>query len=125
MPKLVYIAHPVAGNVDENIRDVLRICKEVHTKETIPMAPYLVAVQYLNDHLNEERELGIVANIEHFKRKVMDETWVCGPRISEGMKEEIRLSTEYGIPIKCYNPKLKSELDKLLQGMRKKSASLP
>lgn len=119
MPKIVYIAHQIAGNVDENVRNVLRICSNVHTKDVVPLAPYLVAVQYLNDHLEEHRELGVAANREHFRRKVMDETWVCGPRISQGMKEEIRLSLEYGVPIRCHNPALQPELQRIIAELRR------
>ncbi len=119
MAKLIYVAHQIAGNVDENVRDVLRICREIHTQDIIPLAPYLVAVQYLDDHLEEERELGIAANEEHFRRRVMDETWICGPKISNGMKGEIRLSLEYGIPIKCYNPELQPEFEQLVEQYKK------
>lgn len=115
MAKLVYIAHPIAGDVEDNVKRVLEICKRVHTKDTVPMAPYLVAVQYLNDHLEEERELGIAANVEHFKRKVMDETWLCGPKISSGMKKEIELCLEHDIPIVCYNKELKEQLEEFLK----------
>ena len=110
MVKLVYIAHKIAGNVNENVKDVLRICREVHNRDIVPIAPYLVAVQYLDNHLIEERELGIATNREHFKRKVMDEVWLCGSEISTGMKEEIILSLKYEIPIKCYNHNLQPQL---------------
>ena len=113
MPKLVYIAHPIAGNVEENVRDILKICKEIHTPDIIPIAPYLIAIQYLKDRLTEERELGIVANIEFFRRKLMDEIWLCGPRISAGMREEIKLGLAHKIPIKCHNTELQTDLDEL------------
>ena len=113
MAKLVYIAHPIAGNVEENVRSVLDICKEIHSDHIIPIAPYLVALQYLSDHLTEERDLGIAANQEFFRRGVMDEVWVCGSHISEGMREEIKLALKYGIPIKCYSPDLQAELDQV------------
>ncbi len=115
MPKLVYIAHQIAGNVDENVKEVLRICRDVHTPEIVPLAPYLVAVQYLDDALERERKLGIAANLEHFRRKLMDETWLCGPRISNGMKSEIQLSLQYGIPVKCHNPALRLELEEIIE----------
>jgi len=118
MAKLVYIAHQVAGNIQENVKDILNICRVVHSPDIIPVAPYLVAVQYLNDGVTEERELGIAANREFFKRKIMDEVWVCGPGISSGMREEIKLSLEYNIPIKCHNPELQSELDSLIDEYR-------
>ena len=117
MSKLVYVAHQVSGNIEENVKSILRICHNIHKQDTdvIPFAPYLVALQYLNDNITEERNLGIQANIEHFQRKKMDEIWLCGPKISSGMEQEIDLSLENKIPIKCYNPNLKSKLDELLK----------
>jgi len=113
MPKIVYITHQLAGDLESNVKNILKICKEVHTKKIIPIAPYLVAVQYLNDKIIRERKLGIDINKEFFRRRVMDELWLCGPRISRGMKGEIKLSLEYKIPIMCYNIYLWSEFKSL------------
>lgn len=111
--KIVYIAHPVGGNVKENIKKILQICHRVHTnkKEVIPFAPYIVALYYLNDEILEERKLGMLANQEHFKRKTMDEVWLCGDKVSDGMKAEIKLAIKYKIPIKIHNPKLKKDFE--------------
>jgi division protein CdvB (Snf7/Vps24/ESCRT-III family) len=114
MPKLVYIAHPVAGNVAENVKDILRICKEIHTEEILPIAPYLVAVQYLDDEVVEERALGIATNVEHFHRKIMDEVLVCGDRISKGMHEELLLAKRYNIPVVVYSQGLEEEVRQIL-----------
>lgn len=97
--KSVYISHPVAGNLAENVRDILKICKEIHTKEIIPVVPYLVALQYLEDSIKEDRDLGMRANYECLRRKFVDEVWLFGDRISSGMEAEIRLSLELGIPV--------------------------
>jgi len=118
MPKLVYIAHPVGGGVEENVKEILNICREVHTSEIIPVAPYLVAVQYLNDKISEDRELGIAANREFFRRGLIDEVWVYGCKISHGMREEIRLSVQHHIPVICKNQDLQSGLEKLLKEFR-------
>ena len=40
---------------------------------------------------------------------MIDEVWLCSNKISKGMKEEIRLSKENNIPIKCYNKELEKE----------------
>ncbi len=119
MVKLIYIAHQIAGDINGNVKAVSQICKEIHTDNVIPIAPYLVAVQYLNDHVEEERALGISTNKEHFRRKVMDEVWLCGPRISKGMEEEIKLGLKYEIPIKCYNPELQSKLKNIIEKYKK------
>ena len=113
--KLVYIAHQVGGNTKDNVKKILQICHDIHKKDNniIPFVPYLVALQYLDDAVIEERELGIQANAEHFKRKTMDEVWLCGPKISAGMEHEIKFALKYNISIKCYNPKLQHDFNKL------------
>ena len=112
--KTVFIAHPIAGDIEENVKKVLVICESVHTKEVIPVAPYLVSLQYLNDAVREDRELGVIANLECFHRKYIDELWLFGNRISEGMKEEVRLATELKIPIVPKTEETKRELEGIL-----------
>jgi hypothetical protein len=112
MPKIVYIAHQINGDIKANVKSVLKICKEIHSKEIIPFAPYLVAIQYLDDNVSEERALGIAANRECFKRGIVDEVWLCGSRISEGMRKEIKLAMQHNIPIRCHNKKLEKGLEK-------------
>ena len=115
MPKTVYIAHQLSGNVQENVKAVLKLLKDVHDENIVPVAPYLVSVQYLDDSLPEERLRGIASNQEFFVRKVIDELWLCGPTLSKGMKEEITLSKVHGIPIKCHNAALQEELNTFLK----------
>lgn len=99
MAKTVFIAHPINGDVRGNVEKVLRICEEVHTKDIIPVAPYLVSLQYLDDEITEDRELGMEANNECFHRHYIDELWLFGDRISAGMKGEVLLAKEMNIPI--------------------------
>ncbi len=99
--KLVYVAHPISGDVEGNIKSVLQICKEIHTKRTVPFAPYIVALQYLNDDIPKERRLGADANAMYFKAGIVDELWLYGDKISPGMAEEVVLCRELGIPIRA------------------------
>ena len=99
MAKTVFIAHPIGGDVKGNAAKVLKICQEVHTKDVIPVAPYLVSIQYLNDEVRADRELGMEANHECFRRGYVDELWLFGDRISAGMEGEIRLARRMGIPV--------------------------
>jgi hypothetical protein len=114
--KLVYIAHQVSGDVEGNIKKILELCHDIHKKNDniIPFAPYVVSLHYLNDDLVEERELGILANQEHFERKTMDEVWICGPKISKGMEQEIKLARKYEIPIRVYSQELEDDLGSFL-----------
>lgn len=97
--KTVFIAHPIAGDIAGNMQKVLAICEQVHNDEIIPVAPYLVSLQYLNDEVVEDRQLGIDANMECFHRGYIDELWLYGDTISTGMKAEIALAKELNIPI--------------------------
>ena len=99
MVKTVFIAHPISGDIRGNIEKVLKICTDVHTKDIIPVAPYLISLQYLDDEIVEDRELGMQANNECFHRRFVDELWLFGDHISSGMWKEIQLAKELGIPI--------------------------
>jgi hypothetical protein len=112
--KTVYICHPIGGDVKNNINKVTEICSLIHDKQIIPVAPYLVSLQYLNDEVVEDRDLGIDANLECFRRRFVDEVWLYGNRISPGMKQEILIAKEYGIPIFAQTPETKKELKELL-----------
>ena len=106
MTKIVYIAHQLSGNIKDNVKSILAICRQIHTKEIIPFAPYLVSVQYLDDNIAEDRDLGIKANKEFFRRGIIDEVWLCGSKISKGMEEEITFAEENNIPVKFFNKEL-------------------
>ncbi|MFC1613387.1 DUF4406 domain-containing protein [Patescibacteria group bacterium] len=97
--KTVFISHPISGDVAENVKKVLDICRNVHNENIIPVAPYLVSLQYLDDNVNEDRELGIDANLECFRRGYIDELWLFGDHISKGMKQEIKIAIELKIPV--------------------------
>jgi len=119
MAKLVYLAHPIAGDVQGNIASVLRICREVHSPDVIPVVPYIPALQYLNDDSPAERALGMSANKEYFDRRLFDELWLCGPRISSGMREEVVWCRQLSIPVLCYSTNLAPDLEQVLREIAK------
>ena len=97
--KTAFVGHPIAGDILGNVEKVLAICKEIHTGETIPVAPYLGSLQYLDDEFEDDRALGFEANLECFHRGYIDELWLYGDFISGGMGDEIRLALAFNIPI--------------------------
>lgn len=99
--KTVFIGHPIGGDVQGNMTKVLAICAQVHTQEedVIPVAPYLVSLQYLNDSVESDRALGMEANHECFRRGYVDELRLYGDRISDGMRGEIVLANLMDIPV--------------------------
>ena len=98
--KIIYIAHPIAGDIQGNIKRVLEICRQVHTKAIIPVAPYILSLQYLNDEVKRDRRLGVDAGLEYFYRRYIEELWLFGDKISQGMIREITCALKVrGIPI--------------------------
>jgi len=97
--KIVYIAHPINGNSRGNILKVLAICQHVHRGNILPLAPYLTPLSYLDDAKPKDRAKGLAYNSEFFKRRLIDELWLYGDTISEGMIGEIKLAKKYQIPV--------------------------
>ena len=111
--KTVFIAHPISGDIVGNMKKVLGICEQIHSKDIVPVAPYLVSLQYLNDEVMEDRVLGIAANLECFHRKYIDELWLFGDKISSGMVQEVKLAKSLGIPIIPKTPETDKDLREL------------
>lgn len=101
--KTVYIAHPIGGDVENNIKKVIAICREVNLNEPdiIPFVPYLSDLYALNDEIPEERERGLKNGLSLLKKGFIDEIWLYGDRISNGMQSEINVCLEVGIKVVC------------------------
>lgn len=99
--KVVYIAHPISGNIKENLESIRRIVRNINlsNNDVVPFAPYWLDCHALNDSIPEERERGIKNDIELFNRDFIDEVWLYGDRVSNGMKAEIALAEKLGIPV--------------------------
>lgn len=76
--KIIYIAHPVGGNVKGNLTKIKHIVREVNLAMPgiIPFCPYWVDCHALNDTVSEERARGMRNNYEYFRRKIIDELWL-------------------------------------------------
>ncbi len=107
--KIAYIVHPIAGDVHGNVEKILKIVKQINLtrSDVVPFAPYIAYVLALDDNDPVERSRGIENNIAILKSGIVKELWVYGPRISEGMKAEIKLAFDLNIPIVVMEPNLK------------------
>jgi hypothetical protein len=99
--KVVYIAHPISGDVDGNILKVIDIVRTINlnSENILPFAPYIVDLKALDDSNALQRERGIKNNSYWLATNVVDEVWVFGG-ISKGVSEEIMLANEKEID--CY-----------------------
>lgn len=77
----------------------------------MPMAPHLFFPEFLSEDKPKERETGIQFGLEWLSE--CDELWVIGSRITEGMKREITVAGDLGIPVRQHIPCLVIEGDLL------------
>jgi hypothetical protein len=98
---IAYIAHPIGGDVNGNLRDLQRIIKHVNLNEknVVPFCPYMADVLSLDDSILSHRVRAFQNNHHYFHEKMIDEFWLTGTRISKGMRIEIQWAIEFGIPI--------------------------
>ena len=99
--KIIYIAHPIAGDVFYNKIRLKKLLRELNMNnpDIVPFAPYLVDLLCLDDDVPEERERGIKNSITLFRAGFIDEVWLYGNGISSGMAQEIKLARELNIPV--------------------------
>ena len=96
--KLVYIASPYAGDVQENILAAQNACRYAMAQGAVPIAVHLMYPQFLDDGSPGDREVGLQMGIRVLK--ACDELWLCGDRISAGMQRELDAAVQLGIPVR-------------------------
>ena len=106
--KICYIAHAIGGDVENNLEDLKRIIRKINIEQpdVVPFAPYFSDVVSLNDNIPEERERGFKNNFKILSSGVVDELWLTGNRISNGMEAEKLHAEIMGIPVMDYTNKL-------------------
>lgn len=107
--KIAYIAHPISGDVEGNIRKILEIIKEINLEEpeTIPFCPYLPDVMAMDDNMPAERERGLKNTMELIWRVDVDELRLYGDKVSSGMIEEVMRAFDYVIPVNAMTKETK------------------
>ena len=106
--KVVYIAHPIAGDVAANLAALLKIVRHINTSPkyatVVPLVPYYADVLTLDDNVPEERAKGLANGQALIAREgIIDEVWMCGHTISPGMKQEAFAAFKRGIPVKAFD----------------------
>jgi len=94
--KLVYVASPVRGDTEENLKKANRYCEYVAGCGHIPIAPHLAWQGFLPES-PENREKALAMGL-----KLIDycsEVWVCGDEISQGMQGEIDAAEKLRKPV--------------------------
>jgi len=97
--RVVYMAHPLSGDVEGNIRrakQMLRDLEEKHPDVAI-VATWITECEVWDDSNPEHREAGLRRDLAVIAK--CDELWLTGPEISAGMMREAAKATELGIPV--------------------------
>lgn len=129
MKKIVYIAHPIGGDIEANLKDLFRILRVINTNyhpnrsssewifgskeygaydftNIIPVAPYVADIYSLDDNNALERKRGIDNDTALILTGVFNELWLTGDKISFGMQQEVALFKNLGKPIINYIGKI-------------------
>lgn len=104
--KIIYIAHPIGGDVAGNLEKIRQIVRELNLtrSDILPFAPYWLDCHALDDSVPTERARGIKNGEVWIKRKLVDEVWLYGERISSGMYGEVLQAHHAGIPVYPQTP---------------------
>jgi hypothetical protein len=116
--RIVYISHPISGNVKENIQSLLKIQRKINLDpkyvEIVAFSPYLSDVLCLNDEISAHREKWQQNGLYMLsKRAFINELWLFGNSISTFMQKEVYQSFATGIPVVAQSAILKPCLNTL------------
>lgn len=96
---IVYIAHPVSGDVEGNLKKIREIVRHINLTEpeTVPFVPYYVDLVSMDDSIPTERARGIKNDTALLSAGFVNEVRLYGNKISSGMMAEVELAFEKGI----------------------------
>lgn len=92
----VFVCSPYRGDIEENMKRARRYVEQVICQGHTPFAPHLLYTQVLDE--SADRDMGMELGLDMLS--VMDEVWVFGERITEGMRHEIKRALTLGIPVR-------------------------
>ena len=98
--KLIYLAHPVSPYGDRTLEMNLQQAEAwlrwaILTKDVYAIAPYIGMCYALDEDDPQHRLKGLEIDMEVLGR--CDELWLCGEKITEGMKVERSYAGSCGI----------------------------
>lgn len=96
--KKVYIAHPLRGDVESNIRRISRLCRNIVDTDSsiLPLSPVL-AFSFFEPDKEPEKAMEYCLEL----LRASDELWVYGDwKNSEGCLAEVEVAKCKNIPVK-------------------------
>jgi hypothetical protein len=110
--KIVYIAHPISGDVNGNLEKIRLIVRAVNLTfpDVVPFVPYYADCLALDDGNTDERARGIRNDREFFLQGIINEVWLFGPTISGGMHAEVALANSLNTPVYAIAKSIQNEV---------------
>lgn len=97
MREKVFICSPFRGDMERNAKKAAAYSRMACEQGYLPIAPHLLFPQFLNEGIEEERQIGISMGLELLL--CCDEVWVFG-EATEGMRAEIAYAVGQGKKIR-------------------------
>lgn len=96
--KVIYLAHPVRGDVEGNIKAAKQIMRAWgNTPDMVLIAPWLTDCELFDDSDPTDRANGLERCKLVLER--CDALWLTGRKVSEGMRIERDHAVKNGIPV--------------------------
>lgn len=110
----VYVCSPLgaldAAGIKQNML-AARVYTDTIEKtfDVVAKAPHAWLPEFLDDHNPNERKIAVEVGVNMLR--TADAIFVCGDRISPGMKKEITLAKDLGITIQSFNSAIEKEIN--------------
>lgn len=112
--KIVYIAHPIGGDVEGNLAKIIEIVKGLNRyPNLVPFAHYYVDCTALDDNDPLQRAKGIANDMAIIDRLEFDACLLYGDKVSSGMLNEVGQFNRKGIQVIPMTPGATRDLHKL------------
>lgn len=98
---VIFICSPLRGDMERNLENARRYGRFVYEQDSIPFAPHLLYPQFLNEHVEEERNAGICMGVEMLS--FCDELWAFGEAVTAGMAIEIAAARAMGKTVRHFD----------------------
>lgn len=95
--RIVWIGHPVSGNIEANLAKITAICEHVQREEGVqPLFPSFTSRRYATPLTTEESERQVRAFLGSL---AVSELWLYGNGITDGMQREVRIARQLGVRV--------------------------
>ncbi len=97
---VVFICSPYAGQIEKNIENARKYSRIAADRGFLPVAPHLLFPQFLDDSLEEDRQLGMFMGLVLLTKCA--EIWVFGSEVTNGMSVEIDKAIQRDMPVRYF-----------------------